>query len=107
MNAMQMSEADKVGNCSWFLWFLLHGKDITCVVRSSASTNLEARAELNHFLGLHVLETVDTGDTITNGQNTASFLELRLAGLVEDALLKDAGNLSGGYKTKNKNKKRV
>lgn len=72
------------------------------VLAARVKTYLKTRAELNHFLGLDVLKAVDTGDTITNGQHAASLLELRLAGLVEDAVLKDAGHLRGGCKEKGK-----
>ena len=37
---------------------------------------LESRRELNHLLGLDVLESVDTSDTVTDAQHTAGLLKL-------------------------------
>jgi hypothetical protein len=54
-----------------------------------AITYAQAGRELNHFLGLDVLETVNTGNTVTNGEHAAGLLQLGLGGGLEDALLED------------------
>ena len=48
---------------------------------------LQSGAELHHPLGLDVLEAIDTGDTVTNGQDTASLLEVDGGGSSQDSLL--------------------
>ena len=56
--------------------------------------HLEARAELHHLLGLDVLKTIDTSDTISNGEHTASLLKVDGGGSAQDSLLEDGGDLS-------------
>merc|ERR1719430_2311447 len=55
---------------------------------------LQSGAELHHLLGLDVLEAIDTGDTVTNGQDTAGLLEVDGGSSSQDSLLQDGGNLS-------------
>merc|ERR1711963_470787 len=57
---------------------------------------LEARAELHHLLGLDVLETIDTGNTVSNGKDTASLLQVGSGGGAQDPLLKDGRDLAQG-----------
>merc|ERR1719341_2173014 len=69
--------------------------DNTNVVRFQVEGHaLESRAELHHLLGLDVLETIDTSDTISNGEHTACLLKVDGGGSTEDSLLKDGGDLS-------------
>jgi hypothetical protein len=55
------------------------------------SHTLQTALELNHLFGLDVLETVDTGDTVTNGQDLAGFLEINSSGFTHDSLLQEVG----------------
>merc|ERR1719431_2102804 len=69
--------------------------DNTNVVRLQVEGHaLESRAELHHLLGLDVLETIDTSDTISNGEHTACLLKVDGGGCAEDSLLEDGGDLS-------------
>merc|ERR1740123_633296 len=69
--------------------------DNTNVVRLQVKGHaLESRAELHHLLGLDVLETIDTSDTISNGEHTACLLKVDGGGGAEDSLLEDGGDLS-------------
>ena len=56
---------------------------------------LQSGAELHHLLGLDVLEAIDTGDTVSNGEHTAGLLQVDSGGGGQDSLLQDGGNLSG------------
>jgi hypothetical protein len=56
---------------------------------------LDTAGELNHLLGLAVLQTVDTGNTISNGQDTAGLLDIDGGVEAVDAVLKDRGDLRG------------
>jgi hypothetical protein len=56
---------------------------------------LETAGELNHLFGLDVLQTIDTGNTITNGQDTTGFLEVDFRVGTEDALFKDRRDFGG------------
>merc|ERR1712066_938523 len=66
------------------------------------SHTLQSGAELHHLLGLDVLEAIDTGNTVTNGEDTAGLLEVDGGSSSQDSLLQDGGNLScsslGGIK---------
>merc|ERR1711884_273211 len=57
---------------------------------------LQARAEFHHLLCLDVLETIDTGNTVSNGEDTASLLQVGGGGGAKDPLLKDGGDLAQG-----------
>lgn len=54
---------------------------------------LQSGGELHHLIGLDVVQTVDTGDTVTDAQHTAGFLQISLGGDAQDALLQDVGDL--------------
>lgn len=41
---------------------------------------------------MDVLQAVDTGNTVTDGKDTTSFIEAASGDLTEDALLDDAGH---------------
>ena len=58
------------------------------------SHSLQAGAELHHLLGLDVLEAVDTGNTVSNGEHTAGLLQVDSGGGRENSLLQDGGDLS-------------
>ena len=60
-------------------------------------TYAETAGKLHHLLSLDVLEAVDTGDTVTNGQHAAGLLKLGLSRGLEDAFLQDAGDLCGAW----------
>merc|ERR1719341_1960804 len=69
--------------------------DNTNVVRLQVEGHaLESRAELHHLFGLDVLKTIDTSDTISNGEHTACLLKVDGGGGAEDSLLEDGGDLS-------------
>jgi hypothetical protein len=54
---------------------------------------LETAGELNHLFGLTVLQTINTGNTVTNGENTASLLNINITRGTEDTLFQDGRNL--------------
>jgi hypothetical protein len=56
-------------------------------------THLKTAGEFNHLFGLAVLQTIDTGNTVTNGQDASSLLDIDITGGTEDALLEDGGDL--------------
>ena len=58
---------------------------------------LDTAGELNHLLGLAVLQTVDTGNTISDGQDTTGLLDVDGRVKAADAVLKDRGDLRSGY----------
>lgn len=39
---------------------------------------LETRAEFHHLIGLDVLQTINTGNTVTNAEYTSSFFQIGL-----------------------------
>ena len=51
---------------------------------------------LDKLLSLDVVHAVDTGDTVTDGQDTSSLGEAVLLLDTADPLLQDGGNLGGG-----------
>merc|ERR1711953_578117 len=55
---------------------------------------LQSGAEFNHLLGLDVLEAIDTGDTVSDGEDTAGLLEVDGGGGGQNSLLQDGGDLS-------------
>jgi len=57
---------------------------------------LDARGELDQLFGLDIVKTVDTGDTVTNGQNATSLGETSLLSDTADPLLEDRRNLGRG-----------
>jgi hypothetical protein len=56
----------------------------------------DTRGEFNHLFGLNVSETVDSGDTITDGQDSTSLFELTAGGSTGDSALQDGRNLRSG-----------
>merc|ERR1719229_1972913 len=71
--------------------------DNTNVVRLQVEGHaLQARAEFHHLLSLDVLQTIDTGNTVSNGEDTASLLQVGSGGGAQDPLLKDGGDLAQG-----------
>jgi len=67
-----------------------------CNLENAKVNYLETTGELNHFFGLTVLETVNTGNTITNRQDTTSLLEVNFRVGTQDTLFKDGRDLRGG-----------
>jgi len=55
---------------------------------------LDAGGELNHLLGLDVSETMDSGNTVTNGQDLTGLLEVRGGRGTSDALFQKSGDFS-------------
>ena len=51
--------------------------------------------ELDHFAGLDVVETVDAGDTVADGQHLSDFGNLSLLAEILDLVLEDRGNFRG------------
>merc|ERR1719384_529714 len=71
--------------------------DNTNVVRLQVEGHaLQARAELHHLLSLDVLQTIDTGNTVSNGEDTASLLQVGSRGGSKDPLLQDGRDLAEG-----------
>merc|ERR1719312_2434787 len=69
--------------------------DNTNVVRLQVESHaLQSGAELHHLFGLDVLETIDTSNTVSNGQDTSSFLEIDGGSSSKNSFLKDGGDLS-------------
>jgi hypothetical protein len=56
---------------------------------------LDAAWELDHFTGLDVVETVDTGDTVTDGQHLTNFGDFGFLAKALDLVLEDCGNFRG------------
>lgn len=54
---------------------------------------LETGGEFHHLIGLDVLQTVHTGDTVTDAQHASSFLQISLRGRSEDSFLQDGRDL--------------
>ena len=54
------------------------------------------RNELGKTIYLDVLETVNTGDTVSDGEDTAGLLHVGDGGGAKDPLLQDAGDFIGG-----------
>ena len=53
----------------------------------------DAAGELHHLAGLHVVEAVDAGDAVADGQHLADLGDLGLLAEVLDLLLEDRGDL--------------
>src|SRR4029077_13854960 len=51
--------------------------------------------ELDHLTGLDVIQPVDTGDTVTDGQHLSNFGDLGLLAKILDLVLEDRGNFRG------------
>ena len=58
---------------------------------------LDTAGELNHLLGLAVLQAIDTGNTVSDGQDTTGLLDINGRVEAADAVLEDRGDLGGGY----------
>jgi len=59
------------------------------------SHTLDTGRELNELLSLNVVKTENTGDTITNREDTTSLVKISFTRNTTDALLEDRGDLSG------------
>merc|ERR1719318_143416 len=71
--------------------------DNTNIVRLQIEGHaLEAGAEFHHLLCLDVLESIDTSNTVSNGEDTASLLKIDSGSSSKNSILQDGGNLSGG-----------
>merc|ERR1719167_98621 len=55
---------------------------------------LQAGAEFHHLLSLDVLQTIDTGNTVSNREDTASLLQVSGGGGPQDSVLKDGRDLA-------------
>merc|ERR1719412_1741247 len=55
---------------------------------------LQSGAELHHLLGLDVLEAIDTGDTVSDGEHAAGLLEVDGGGGAQNPLLQDGRDLA-------------
>src|SRR5207245_4910321 len=51
--------------------------------------------EFDHFTGLDVIQTIDAGDTVTDGQHLSDFGNLSLLAEILDLVLEDRGNFRG------------
>merc|ERR1711953_35936 len=69
--------------------------DNTNIVRLQVESHaLQSGAELHHLLGLDVLEAIDTGDTVSNGEDTAGLLQVDSGGSRQNSFLQDGRDLS-------------
>jgi hypothetical protein len=59
----------------------------------------DTRGEFNHFFGLNVSETVDSSDTITDGQDSTSLFELTTGGSTGDSAFQDGRDFRSGCGT--------
>ena len=55
----------------------------------------DAAGELDHLTGLDIVQPVDTGDTVSNGQNLTDFGDFCLLAEVLDLIFQDCGNFRG------------
>jgi len=55
----------------------------------------DAALELDHFAGLHVVEAVDAGDAVADGEHLADFGDFGLLAEILDLVLEDCGNFRG------------
>lgn len=58
---------------------------------------LESRRELNHFFCLDIPQAIHTGNTITNWENAASFLQLGRGVRAQDTFLQNRRYFSGAW----------
>src|SRR5690606_27960445 len=54
-----------------------------------------ATGEFDHFTGLNIVQTIDAGDTVADGQNLPDLGDLSLRAAVLDLLFQDSGNFRG------------
>lgn len=57
---------------------------------------LDTGSEFDQLLGLDIAQTMDTSNTITNGQDTTSFSEASLFLYTTNSLFKDGGDFGRG-----------
>merc|ERR1712087_943158 len=82
-------------NISLFDELVITEDDNTNIVRLQVESHaLQSGAELHHLLGLDVLEAIDTGDTVSNGEDTACLLQVDSGGSRQNSLLQDGRDLS-------------
>ena len=81
-------EADNVG-------VVIFGSDADIVGFEVQGHALGAVVEFDHLAGLDVVEAVDTGDAVTDGENGPDFGDLRFGVEVRDLVADDAGDFSG------------
>jgi len=53
----------------------------------------DTAGELNHLLSLDVLEAVNTGNTVSNGQHATGLVDVDLSNSTENLLLEDGRDL--------------
>jgi hypothetical protein len=56
---------------------------------------LHAIGELDHFAGLHIVEAVDAGNTVTHAQHGADFAHLCFGAEIGDLVLDDLRDFCG------------
>ncbi|ENN89578.1 hypothetical protein RHSP_59959 [Rhizobium freirei PRF 81] len=59
------------------------------------SHTADAAGEFDHFAGLDVVQTVDAGDTVTDGENLADFGDFSFLAEVFDLIFQNCGNFRG------------
>ena len=64
----------------------------TCAL-STTHPHLESRGEFHHLFCLDVPEPVHSGNTVTDGQHTASLLQVSAGVCAQDLLFQDGGHL--------------
>src|SRR5690606_14948569 len=57
----------------------------------------DAVLERHHLAGLHVVEAVDAGDSVTDGKHLPDFGDFRLLAEILDLLPQDGGDFCGPY----------
>lgn len=62
--------------------------------RPEKETDLQSTGELDHLFGLNVLQSVDTGDTIPDGQDSSRLFQIRRRSLSQDPFFQNGGHFS-------------
>merc|ERR1712215_124809 len=75
--------------------FVITKDDNTNVVWLQVKSHaLQSGAEFHHFLCLDILKAIDTSNTVSNGQDTASFFEVDSRSSSKNSLFQDRGDLT-------------
>ena len=89
------NSSGSLDNISFLNQLVITEHDNTNVVRLQVEGHaLQSGAELHHLFGLDVLKTIDTSNTVSNGQDTSSFLKIDGGGGSKNSLLEDGGDFT-------------
>merc|ERR1712121_109321 len=89
------NSSSSLHNISFLDQFIATEYDNTNVVGFQVESHApQSRAEFHHFLGLDVLETIDTSNTVSNRQDSASFFKIDCWGSSKNSFLQNGRNFS-------------